>query len=82
MSDNYTKIKLLLVVFIFSAVNACKDNSPEKPLKPLNADLIKVADSISALMNTLHYNPKELTTAKYLQLEKEVSNLAETAQSR
>lgn len=82
MSDNYTKIKLFLVVFIFATVNACKDKSPEKPIKPLNAELIKVADSISALMNTLHYNPKELTTAKYLQLEKEVNNLAETAQTK
>lgn len=82
MSANYTKIKLLLVVFIFAAVNACKDKSPEKPLKPLNADLIKVTDSISVLMNTFHYNPKELTTDKYLQLEKEVKNLAETAQTK
>lgn len=72
-------MKKLTFLFIFLMLISCDFRSSTNKEKQLNKDLTTVADSISLLMSKYHYNPEELITDQYLELEKEVKNLALTA---
>ncbi|MCW5516014.1 S41 family peptidase [Muriicola sp. Z0-33] len=72
-------MKKLTFLVIFLMLISCDFRSSGNKGKQLNKDLTTVADSISLLMSKYHYNPEELITDQYLELEKEVKNLALTA---
>lgn len=71
--------KILSVLFIVLLMYSCNDQKPNKSQG--NQELSVVADSISVLMNSYHYNPSELTTKEYLKLEKKVKTLANTSKT-
>lgn len=70
-------MKNLIVLFIAFVLISCNHSKGTKNTV-LNQELVTVADSISQLMATYHYNPKELAGTKYLELEKEIQKLAKT----
>lgn len=76
------KTKQLAVLFIVILLYSCNFLPSNKKSKLLNLELIAVSDSISQLMSTYHYNPKELSTNEYLDLERKVTGLAKTAQTK
>ena len=76
------KMKQLAVLFIVILLYSFNFLPSNKKSKLLNQELMVVSDSISQLMSKYHYNPKELTTNEYLGLEKKVTGLAKTAQTK
>lgn len=74
-------MKILIVLFIAFVLISCNHSKGTKNTV-LNQELLTVADSISQLMATYHYNPKELAGTAYLELEKEIQKLAITVDSK
>ncbi|MCA0931388.1 hypothetical protein LCM02_02915 [Lutimonas saemankumensis] len=68
---------LLLTILVYS----CQNPSSNKKDEALNRDLISVTDSISQLMSMFHYNPEELKTEQYFELEEKVLALAKSAKT-
>ena len=79
---NKIKRPAVILVFILSVIYSCDFKSSEKTLNQINKDLISVTDSISQLMSAYHYNPAELKTDEYLELEKKIQVLAKTVQTK
>ncbi|UJH68905.1 S41 family peptidase [Allomuricauda sp. SCSIO 65647] len=75
-------MKQLTLLFIVLSLGSCDFRSSNRKDNPLNQDLIVVADSISLMMSKYHYNPAELATDEYLDLEKKVMGLAETVETK
>lgn len=69
---------LLLPLMLFSCQNPPSNPQDEK----LGQELMQVADSISQLMASYHYNPGELQGDAYLEVEQKVKELAQNAQSK
>ena len=77
-----TLIQILNVLFIFLMLCSCDFQTSSNKDKHLQQDLIIVTDSISQLMSKYHYNPTELTTNEYIELEKKVKDLAKSVKTR
>ncbi len=75
-------MKNLGSLFLFLLLLSCDFQPSSKKGKPLNQDLTSVTESISQLMSEYHYNPAELTTENFLELEKKVQDLATTAKTK
>jgi carboxyl-terminal processing protease len=77
------RMKYIVVIMILLGLKACNTPSPSQSEDhQLSSEtLIEVADSISQLMSAYHYNPAELDTEGYLELEKTVRQLAANPQS-
>ena len=69
---------LLLPLMLFSCQNPPSNPQDEK----LGQELMQVADNISQLMASYHYNPGELQGDAYLEVEQKVKELAQNAQSK
>ncbi|MEP7705383.1 S41 family peptidase [Paraglaciecola sp. 25GB23A] len=67
---------LLLLLAILSASFACLANNQTQ------TDLVRVADDISQIIASNHYNPTELLGPQYLQLQEDVKHAARAAQSQ
>jgi len=77
-----TVIHILGVFVITVCLSTCQSQTSGNKLKQLHQDLIVVTDSISQLMSDYHYNPAELATDEYLDLEQKIGDLAKTVQSK
>ena len=75
-------MKNIIVLIVFLSLYSCDFRSSKANDKKFNQDLTNVTDSISQLMADFHYNPDELTTDEYLELEKKVYTLANSVQSK
>jgi len=75
-------MKNIIVLFIFLTLNSCDFQSSKNSDKKFNRDLSTATKSISQLMSDFHYNPNELSTDEYLELERKVNRLADTVQSK
>ncbi len=67
-----TVIHILGVFVITVCLSTCQSQTSGNKLKQLHQDLIIVTDSISQLMSDYHYNPAELKTDEYLDLEQKI----------
>tara|TARA_R110002073_G_scaffold306012_5_gene475189 strand:+ start:32070 stop:33152 length:1083 start_codon:yes stop_codon:yes gene_type:complete len=76
------KIFKLYLALLFVLCVSISSTSQNKKSKLITQELLAVSDSISLLMSKYQYNPNELTTNKYLGLEKKVRGLAKTAQTK
>ncbi len=63
---------LILLVIVFS----CKKKPSNNGSEEINVELMTVADSISSLMSTYHYNPEQLGSNEYIELEGRAKELA------
>ncbi|MGB5318016.1 S41 family peptidase [Eudoraea sp.] len=79
---SYAVMKSLTISTLFFLLFSCNYQPSGKKLQQLNQDLSTVVDSISQLMNEYHYNPKELDTDEYVELEKKIKILAKTVKTR
>ena len=70
---------IFLIVFIIFSCNT-KPRSVED--SNLSKELSVVTDSILCLISAYHYNPKELQDAEYLNLKKQMENLANGVKSK
>lgn len=75
-------MKNTIALCIFITFYSCNFQASDNNGTKLNQDLTEVTDSISVLMSNFHYNPSELSSDKYLELEKEIDILAKTVQSK
>lgn len=75
-------MKNILVLVILATLGSCNLQSSKTSENTLNQELIQVTDSIAKLMSEFHYNPNELSSDEYLELNKAVKDLAKTAQSK
>ncbi len=69
---------LVILVFVF----ACKNSPSGTRGNEQTKELGEVADSISVLMKSYHYNPAELNSAEYGKLDKAVQELVLTAKTK
>lgn len=75
-------MKNIIILVIFLTLYSCDFRFSKANDKKFNQDLTNVIDSISLLMSDFHYNPNELSTVEYLELEKKVYGLTKTVQSK
>lgn len=75
-------MKQLIILFVLAAICGCKNRPAGSEMKPLNVQLKNVADSISNLMSKYHYNPEELASEAYIELEGKVQKLAKESQTK
>jgi hypothetical protein len=75
-------MKNLAFLVLFLMLCSCNFQSSGTKSKQLNQNLLTVVDSISQLLDEYHFNPTELTTDKYLELEKKIRKLAKTVQTK
>lgn len=72
-------MKQVAAIFILSVLYSCTIQAQEKNSKLINQELLAVSDQITQLLSKYLYNPNELETDTYLDLEKKVENLAKTS---
>ena len=72
----YLPTHLFLLLTILSAAFSCLANNKTQ------TDLVEVADAISQIIASNHYNPTELLGPQYLQLQEDVKHAARTASSQ
>ncbi len=75
-------MKYLSALILALITLSCDFGSPSRKNEKINQDLAHVADSISKLMSEYHYNPAELSTDKYIELEEKIRELAGTAETK
>ena len=74
--------KLAALFLFLTLLYSCDNRTSGKKDQSINQELAVVVDSISLLMSEYHYNPAELETKEYRELEKKVRELAETVDSK
>lgn len=77
---NSTKITVLIISLL--AIFSCQNKRVEHQTTELNKELDVVLDSISELMSRYHYNPEELKSKAYLDVEKKARLLAKESKSK
>lgn len=75
-------MKKITLLIIFLTLYSCDFSLSGKKADKIDMDFTAVADSISVLMSTYHYNPAELATDQYLLLEEKVRVLANEVQTK
>lgn len=75
-------MKQLIILFVLAAICSCKNTPAGSEMKELNVQLKTVADSVSGLMSKYHYNPEELASEEYIELEGKVQELAKKSQTK
>lgn len=72
-------MKPLAAILILFVLYSCNTQAQEKDIELINQELLAVSDQITQLLSKYLYNPNELETDTYLDLENKVENLAETS---
>lgn len=75
-------MKYIPIILVLTSLYSCNSQTTEKNNKLSQQEFVTLTDSISVLMHTYLYNPKELASEAYINLRKEIQNLAEVAQTK
>ena len=75
-------MKKISIIFLLVIVSACKKKPSTQKMEEINVELMIVADSISSLMSTYHYNPEQLGSNEYIGLEGKAKELALTSKTK
>jgi len=67
--------KISILIFLVTVLS-CKKKPSDNGMEEINVELMTVADSISSLMSTYHYNPEQLGSNEYIVLEGKVNEIA------
>ena len=74
-------MKYLAVLCFTITIVSCQSQPTITEKEIANTEMIAIADSISKLMSSYHFNPAELNNEGYLKLERRVFDLAKKAKS-
>jgi len=75
-------MKYFSIILTFVILNSCNLLTTKKSNVLSQQEFLALTDSISILMHKYIYNPKELASEDYINLEKEVKNLTNIVQTK